>query len=93
MKVQFSARFLDPDKDNETVEVNGCPLTFNHLSKAYWPENGITKRDMFNYYDQVAEYMMPYLKDRPMSLLEIECIADYKIFLYYLHTLMYWTNF
>jgi bifunctional non-homologous end joining protein LigD len=23
---------------------------------------------MFNYYDQVAEYMVPYLKDRPMSL-------------------------
>lgn len=62
------ASFLDPDKDSQTVKVNGCPLTFNHLSKVYWPEDGITKRDMFNYYDQVAEYMVPYLKDRPMSL-------------------------
>jgi bifunctional non-homologous end joining protein LigD len=60
--------FLDPDKDSQTVKVNGCPLTFNHLSKVYWPEDGITKRDMFNYYNQVAEYMVPYLKDRPMSL-------------------------
>jgi bifunctional non-homologous end joining protein LigD len=60
--------FLDPEKDSQTVKVNGCPLTFNHLSKVYWPEDGITKRDMFNYYDQVAEYMVPYLKDRPMSL-------------------------
>lgn len=62
------ASFLDPEKDSQTVKVNGCPLTFNHLSKVYWPEDGITKRDMFNYYDQVAEYMVPYLKDRPMSL-------------------------
>lgn len=66
--IKSEASFLDPDKDSQTVKVNGCPLTFNHLSKVYWPEDGITKRDMFNYYDQVAEYMVPYLKDRPMSL-------------------------
>lgn len=60
--------FLDASKDSQTVKVDGCPLTFNHLSKVYWPEDGISKRDMFNYYDQVAEYMVPYLKDRPMSL-------------------------
>jgi bifunctional non-homologous end joining protein LigD len=60
--------FLDAGKDTQTVKVDGCPLTFTHLSKVYWPEDGITKRDMFNYYDQVAEYMVPYLMDRPMSL-------------------------
>jgi exodeoxyribonuclease III len=60
--------FLDPVKENQEVKVDGCPLQFNHLSKVYWPEDGITKRDMFNYYDQVAEYLVPYLKDRPMSL-------------------------
>jgi bifunctional non-homologous end joining protein LigD len=59
---------LDDTKETQTVKVDGCALTFSHLSKVYWPEDGITKRDMFNYYDQVAEYMVPYLKDRPMSL-------------------------
>jgi bifunctional non-homologous end joining protein LigD len=69
MKKQTPATgFLDPAKDNQEVKIDGCPLQFNHLSKVYWPEDGITKRDMFNYYDQVAEYMVPYLKDRPMSL-------------------------
>jgi bifunctional non-homologous end joining protein LigD len=43
-------------------------LKFTNLSKVYWPEDGITKRDMFNYYYQVAEYILPYLKDRPQSL-------------------------
>jgi bifunctional non-homologous end joining protein LigD len=66
--IQPESGFLNPDQDNQTVKVNGCALQFNHLSKVYWPEDGITKRDMFNYYDQVAEYMVPYLKDRPMSL-------------------------
>jgi len=63
-----STSFLDPDQDTQTVKVDGCPLTFTHLSKIYWPEEGITKRDMFHYYDQVAPYMVPYLVDRPMSL-------------------------
>jgi exodeoxyribonuclease III len=67
-KTMKKKSFLDPEKDSQTIKVDGCPLQFNHLSKVYWPENGITKRDMFNYYDQVAEYMVPYLKDRPMSL-------------------------
>jgi bifunctional non-homologous end joining protein LigD len=66
--IELSGGFLDPAKDSQMVKVDGCPLTFNHLSKLYWPEDGITKRDMFNYYDKVAEYMVPYLKDRPMSL-------------------------
>lgn len=67
-KQMKKATFLDESKDSQIVKVDGCPLTFNHLSKEYWPEDHITKRDMFNYYDQVSEYMVPYLKDRPMSL-------------------------
>ena len=66
--IKPEAGFLYASKETQTVKVDGCPLTFTHLSKIYWPEDGITKRDMFNYYDQVAEYMVPYLKDRPMSL-------------------------
>jgi bifunctional non-homologous end joining protein LigD len=49
-------------------KICGHDLKFTHLSKIYWPEDKVTKRDMFNYYYQVAEYILPYLKDRPMSL-------------------------
>jgi len=49
-------------------EVDGHVLKFTNLNKLYWPEDGIAKRDMFNYYDQIAPYMVPYLLDRPMSL-------------------------
>jgi bifunctional non-homologous end joining protein LigD len=59
---------LNPTDETQVRKINGHDLTFTHLSKVYWPEDGITKRDMFNYYYQVAEYILPYLKDRPMSL-------------------------
>ena len=59
---------LNPTDETQVRKVCGHELKFTHLSKLYWPEDGVTKRDMFNYYHQVAEYMLPYLKDRPMSL-------------------------
>ena len=66
--ISSASGFLGPGKEDQTIEVNGCSLNFTHLDKLYWPEDGITKRDMFNYYDQVAEFMLPYLADRPMSM-------------------------
>jgi bifunctional non-homologous end joining protein LigD len=59
---------LNPTEDSQTKKVCGQTLKFNHVTKLYWPEDGITKGEMLNYYYKVGEYMMPYLKDRPMSL-------------------------
>jgi bifunctional non-homologous end joining protein LigD len=59
---------LNPTEDTQTKKVCGQDLKFNHVTKLYWPEDKVTKGDMLNYYYKVGEYMMPYLKDRPMSL-------------------------
>jgi len=59
---------LNPTEETQVKKVNGHDLKFSNLSKLYWPEDGYTKRDMFNYYYQVAEVILPYLKDRPLSL-------------------------
>jgi bifunctional non-homologous end joining protein LigD len=59
---------LNPTDETQVRKICGHELKFTHLSKVYWPEDKVTKRDMFNYYYQVAEYILPYLKDRPMSL-------------------------
>lgn len=59
---------LNPREETQTRKINGKELKFTHLSKVYWPGEGITKRDLFNYYYRMAEYILPYLKDRPMSL-------------------------
>jgi bifunctional non-homologous end joining protein LigD len=59
---------LNPKEETQVKKICGHDLKFTHLSKVYWPEDGVTKRDMFNFYYQVADYILPYLKDRPQSL-------------------------
>jgi bifunctional non-homologous end joining protein LigD len=36
--------------------------------KVYWPEQGYTKGDLVAYYDSVATWILPYLRDRPLHL-------------------------
>ncbi len=59
---------LNPKDETQVRKICGHDLKFTNLSKIYWPEDKVSKRDMFNYYYQVAEYILPYLKDRPQSL-------------------------
>ncbi|MFD0764475.1 DNA ligase D [Mucilaginibacter lutimaris] len=61
-------QLLTSRNETEEKKVDGHLLKFTHLNKLYWPEDKVTKRDMFNYYHQVAPFMVPYLRDRPMSL-------------------------
>lgn len=59
---------LNPNEETQVKEIEGHSIRFTHLSKIYWPEEGVTKRDLFNYYFSIADYIVPYLKDRPQSL-------------------------
>jgi bifunctional non-homologous end joining protein LigD len=59
---------LNPTDETQVRTILGHELKFTNLSKVYWPKGKITKRDMLNYYYQVAPYMLPYLVNRPMSL-------------------------
>ncbi|PYM32779.1 MAG: DNA polymerase LigD [Candidatus Rokuibacteriota bacterium] len=36
--------------------------------KVFWPDEGYTKADLVAYYDRIAPFMLPYLKDRPVVL-------------------------
>jgi bifunctional non-homologous end joining protein LigD len=50
------------------VEIDGRVLRFSNLNKLYFPESGYTKRNLLAYYYRVAEYILPFLKDRPLVL-------------------------
>jgi len=39
-----------------------------HPDKLYWPDEKITKGDLIHYYESISEYILPYLKNRPLSL-------------------------
>ncbi|RKD13812.1 DNA ligase D [Pelobium manganitolerans] len=46
----------------------GKKVSLSNLDKLYWPKEKITKGDLIHYYDTVANEMLPYLKNKPLSL-------------------------
>ncbi len=59
---------LAPDAKEATLAIGRHRLKFTHLDKLYYPQDGVRKRDVLNYYDAVAPLLVPHLKDRPLSL-------------------------
>ena len=55
-------------KRNAHWEIAGRRLPLTNLDKVLWPADGITKRDMIEYYVRMAPYMLPYLRNRPLSM-------------------------
>jgi bifunctional non-homologous end joining protein LigD len=43
-------------------------VAFTNLDKVFWPADGYTKGDLIAYYESIAEWLLPYLKDRPVVL-------------------------
>lgn len=48
--------------------VAGRTLTFSNAEKVLWPADGYTKGDLIAYYLSVAKWLLPHLKDRPLTL-------------------------
>jgi bifunctional non-homologous end joining protein LigD len=61
-------RFRPSEDAGTPLDIGGKRVTVTHLDKVYWPKDGFTKGDMIAYYRDVAPVMLPYLKDRPLSL-------------------------
>ncbi len=53
---------------NSVITADKRNVELSNLDKLYWPEDKLTKGDMINYYEAMADYIIPYLKDRPLSL-------------------------
>ncbi len=51
-----------------SVTVGSQQLVISNENKALWPEDGYTKGDLIRYYRSVAEYILPHLADRPLTL-------------------------
>ena len=50
------------------VEVDGTRLAISHPDKVLWPGEGITKRDLVDYYLAVAPHVLAFVQDRPLTL-------------------------
>lgn len=52
----------------ESLEINGREVAITNLEKLLWPKEAITKYDLIDYYLSIAEFILPFLKDRPQNL-------------------------
>jgi bifunctional non-homologous end joining protein LigD len=43
-------------------------VPFTNLDKVFWPEEGYTKGDLIEYYRSISPWLLPYLRDRPLTL-------------------------
>ena len=50
------------------LSVGGRVVKLTNLQKLFWPELGITKRDLIQYYADVAPVLLPHLRDRAMVM-------------------------
>ncbi|MDP5199439.1 DNA ligase D [Flavobacterium sp. DG2-3] len=50
------------------LKVGKTVLHLTNQNKVYFPKDKITKGEIVQYYDEVAELILPYLKDRPESM-------------------------
>jgi bifunctional non-homologous end joining protein LigD len=55
-------------RKTEVVEIEGREVTLSNLEKVMYPASGFTKGQVIDYYIKASKYILPHLKDRPLTL-------------------------
>jgi len=50
------------------VVIDGHRLSLSNLDKVLYPKAGFTKGQVIDYYTRVSPYLLPHLRDRPLTL-------------------------
>ncbi|HTD53673.1 MAG TPA: non-homologous end-joining DNA ligase, partial [Thermoanaerobaculia bacterium] len=56
------------ETDDVEVAIGSRRVRLTNLNKVFWPERGITKGDLLQYYLDVSPWLLPHLKDRAMVM-------------------------
>jgi len=56
------------DQHDVVVHADGRDVRLTNLPKIFWPELGLTKRDLLQYYWDVADVLLPHIRDRAMVM-------------------------
>jgi bifunctional non-homologous end joining protein LigD len=59
---------IPADTDNVVLAVAGREVRLTNLRKPFWPELGVTKGDLIQYYADVAPVLLPHIRDRAMVM-------------------------
>jgi bifunctional non-homologous end joining protein LigD len=57
-----------PGEGSAALTVQGREVRLTNLDKPFWPELGITKGDLLQYYADVAPVLLPHIRDRAMVM-------------------------
>lgn len=55
-------------RTTQQLEIEGRQLTLSNLDKVLFPASGFTKGEIIDYYIRISHWMLPHLKDRPLTL-------------------------
>ncbi|HLG74272.1 MAG TPA: non-homologous end-joining DNA ligase [Chloroflexota bacterium] len=55
-------------KKQQFLDVDGRQVEVTNLDKVLFPNDGFTKSDLIDYYLRISPWVLPYIKDRPMSM-------------------------
>ncbi len=56
------------NEKEKIYKIGKAELKTTNRTKIFFPDEGVTKGDVIDYYEQMADVILPYLKDRPESL-------------------------
>jgi bifunctional non-homologous end joining protein LigD len=59
---------IPKDETDVVLTVERRDVRLTNLPKPFWPELGITKRDLIQYYADVAPLLLPHIRDRAMVM-------------------------
>src|ERR687885_353203 len=57
-----------PTEGDATLKVAGKEIRLTNLHKLFWPERGISKGMLIQYYADVAPVLLPHIADRAMVM-------------------------
>ena len=67
-KTQIETELFKSKAETINMELDGKRLRLSNLNKIYFPESGYTKRELLAYYYRMADYILPFLRDRALVL-------------------------
>jgi bifunctional non-homologous end joining protein LigD len=67
-KAQIEGELFKGRAETAIIELDGKRLRLSNLNKVYFPESGYTKRDLLAYYYRMADFILPFLRDRALVL-------------------------
>ena len=56
------------DQDNVVLNIRGKEVRLTNLRKIFWPELGLTKGDLLQYYADISGALLPHIVDRAMVM-------------------------